>query len=165
MGPSEWQGWGMLCLQPTTTFQLAQLPKAMTQASRMPIGYRTMGPLLIVMASGWGRQGSSMLSAQSLAAPAPTRPSLSFSRAEAQLLRLRVGGQREEMALRKTPSSFQDGLHLILVYPAWTVLGLPLSSESHPPGHLLEGLLRCYWACLLLSTSLGEGSLHRLQNI
>jgi hypothetical protein len=68
-----------------------------------------------------------------------------------------------------------------LVFPGWAApnirvpcvdtallkagLGLPPSSESHPPGQLLEGLLRCHWACQLLSISLEEGSLHRLQII
>lgn len=44
-------------------------------------------------------------------------------------------------------------------------LGLPLSSESRPPLQLFEGLLRCCWAYQLISISLGEGSLHRLQII
>lgn len=61
----------------------------------MPRGYRTIGLLLVAMASGWGRQGSFMLWAQSVAAPPPTHSSLSFSsRTEAQLLRLRAGGER-----------------------------------------------------------------------
>lgn len=135
----------------------------MTQASGMPSGYRTIEPLLVAMASGWGRQGSSMLSAQSLAALHP-HTHLFPSPLGRRLLRLRAGrrecegvdGPEEDTLTFPGWAASDTGVPCLGIASCFLKAGVGLPTRT--------SLLRCHWVCLVLSIILGE-RLHGLGNI
>lgn len=136
--------------------------QTMTQASRMPSEYRTIGPLLIVMASGWGGQGSSMLSAQILIVPQTHTHLFPSSLGRGPTVQAEGGKRKNVRGALSLPGWAALFAHCPLLSDGRTSPSPQLRVQWHL---FKEALLRCHWVCLLLSVSPGKGSLHKLPNV